>query len=117
MKVFALLLSIIVLWFSTLPDTITVSQNASSCEDNCCEQNCTTKKPFDTPKSDDCCPNGVCNPFKACNCCCVIFTAAVQFQPKPMFIYAEIDYPQKTNQMISSYIAACFHPPETGIVL
>lgn len=100
-----------------MPQPLIASETSVCCEEGVCD-GCGTK---DAPKdkqqhNDDCCPNGVCNPFQSCNCCFLHVVEKFQIVPKPILGSPTQKFSLYNESLTSTYTASFFHPPECFVV-
>ena len=96
-------------FYSTL-----TQQTVETCGDNCCShKQADSKQKPDTDKQDpnNCCPNGICNPFEQCACCIGVTVGQPTYKLIATVLINEFTFPTSVN-ITSNYSADCFHPPE-----
>jgi hypothetical protein len=93
---------------TTFYSYMTEQECESFCDDTCCKD----EQASDKQDENNCCPNGVCNPFEQCNCCVGVTISHNCFQPIEMMLYTNFIQPIATD-INSNYSADCFRPPKT----
>lgn len=78
------------------------------CSDNCCKNDLTDNS--ENKNTENCCSNGICNPFEHCACC--VGVTIVQQIPQPITIVKRELKRITSDNFFSKYLADCFHPPE-----
>jgi len=84
------------------------NKQTESCGHDCCKH-----KPISENKhhSNNCCDDGVCNPFGICNCCFVFNSVQVAVQFNTNSVMHKL-VSSEENNLVSSFSSDCFHPPE-----
>lgn len=105
----------------TVQPVIQLFAGSDANEEICCESCCSSDKSCaqdsDSQKQDanECCPDGLCNPFQVCAYCCggIVsgpFLALVTSSVK-------INYNQPTkNNLVLGFRSNCYHPPEVALL-
>ncbi len=120
MKFITAILATLTLFMTVQPvlthNSYVAEQKENCTKDNCCsddKETCDTQnKVADKQDPDKCCNNGHCNPFEVCACCYYTSIGRPVFNFANPFILT-IKKPRLADEnILSSFIADCWHPPE-----
>ena len=85
--------------------------------EDCCGESCCNDAQADskqepcTQDPNNCCPEGICNPFQQCSCCSVVIASQSTLNFITTVIASNFIVAISTD-IASGYSADCFHPPE-----
>lgn len=113
MRLWAVILAVLVMWFAVLPQAATLPAS-QSCEAGTCANTCNSEGE-DTDTPNDCCPDGACNPFQQCACCSFIVATPFTFTISHSLPYTCMHSAKPVSVLLASYSADCFHPPEGSV--
>ncbi len=110
MKISSLLLAIYICLLTVQPVAARVydSLNQQSETHACCKHK---TSPDNKRNMNNCCDNGVCNPFGMCTCCFVFNPVQTILEFKNS-VYAKTFTSEPENNLVSFFTSDCFHPPE-----
>jgi hypothetical protein len=119
MKTLALILSFYIGLLNVQPAAMMVYSSLSSAKDKSCEHSCCKHKKMNNCKEDkkqssnNCCDDGVCNPFAQCSCCFGYTYSQSEFT---FLTFANIStyVAFKDTEVLSNFNSSCFHPPEVA---
>ncbi len=110
MKSISLILATFICLLTVEPVAIQIYSSVTHKKDTCTMACC--KRMMDKKHTkNNCCTNGICNPFGMCNCCFVYSASEMNITFGNTFSNSKIERKEENN-VVSSYLSDCFHPPE-----